>query len=481
MPVSKSRKKVAPPAERVNLRTPLPTTEALHKQGSAMREQVPREAHGEWNPDGRREDVLSIIRKSNAGRQVHLVPLRMQRMIASPFAFLRGAVAVMAYDLSKTPTIGCNVVLAGDAHLSNFGLYGTAQRELAFDINDFDETIVGPWEWDLKRLTASVNVAARENALNTRERRAAVMQSVAGYQDNMERLESMGTLDIWYLHAYPGKSNVLRKMPAKAQAISEKVMAKALSSDNHMLLKKIADKDPKGQWRFRQDPPILTRVSIAMKSKLITALEDYSLSLSRERRYMLSRYRIADVAHRIVGVGSVGTRAYLALLIGKNDDDPLFLQVKEATSPAHAPYLPSRRAVFQHEGQRVVIGQRALQASSDVMLGWTEIDGRPFYVRQMRNLKAAVPIEWMSGEAFDYYCWACGAILARAHARTSEAATIAGYCGRSGDLRASLADWAERYGNQTLEDHARLAEAVAQGKFGRLRPDAYKRGTSSPF
>jgi uncharacterized protein (DUF2252 family) len=178
---------------------------------------------------------------------------------------------------------------------------------------------------------------------------------------------------------------------------------------------------------------------------------------------MLSRYRVADVAHRVVGVGSVGTRAYLALLMGKNDDDPLFLQIKEASSPAHAPYLPSRRAEFNHEGQRVVIGQRALQASSDVMLGWTDMDGRPYYVRQMKNLKASVPIEWMSGDAFDFYCWACGALLARAHARTSEAAQIAGYCGRSTVLRESFAEWAEAYGDQNEIDHARLAAATKPG------------------
>jgi uncharacterized protein (DUF2252 family) len=456
-------KKIAAHSDRLNLRKPLPTIEALHGQGNAMRERVPREAHGDWKPALNREDILSIIKKSNAGRQEHLIPLRMQRMAASPFAFLRGAATVMAYDLSDTPTMGCNVVLAGDAHISNFGIYGTAQRELVFDINDFDEALIGPWEWDLKRLTASVNVAGRENGLTARERRTAVMQAVQGYQENMARLESMGTLDIWYLHAYPGRANILRKAPAKAVAIIRKVMDKAVHSDNHELLKKIADKDAKGGWHFHEDPPILTRVSPAMTKKLIAALEDYSLTLSSERRYMLSRYRVADVAHRVVGVGSVGTRAYLILLLGKNDDDPLFLQVKEATSPAHAPYLPSRQAVFSHEGQRVVIGQRALQASSDVMLGWTSMDGRPYYVRQMKNLKASVPIEWMTGEAFEFYCWGCGALLARAHARTSDAAIISGYCGRSNVLRTSLAEWAEAYGDQTQIDHARLAAATTNG------------------
>ena len=431
-----------------------------------MRERVPREIHGQWKPDAKREDVLTLIKQSNVGRQLQLIPLRMERMAASPFAFLRGAAGVMAHDLSKTPTIQCNVVLAGDAHLNNFGLYGTAQRELVFDINDFDETVVGPWEWDLKRLTASVNVAGRENGLNAKERKSAVMQAVTGYQDNMQRLESMGTLDIWYLHAYPGRANVLRKVPDKAQAVVAKVMAKAMQSDNHNLLGKVATKDKSGHWHFREDPPVQTLVDPVSKKKVIAALEQYAFTLGRERRYMLSKYRVADVAHRVVGVGSVGTRAYLVLLMGKNDDDPLFLQIKEASAPAHAPYLPKRRAEYSHEGQRVVIGQHALQSSSDVMLGWTDLDGRPYYVRQMKNLKASIPIEWLTGDAFDFYCYACGAILARAHARTSEPAIIAGYCARSSPLRESLAAWAEAYGDQNEIDHSRLADAFKRGEFG---------------
>jgi uncharacterized protein (DUF2252 family) len=449
--------------KRLNMRKPLPTVEQLHAQGKAMRESVPRELHGQWKPHAQRDDVLSIIKRSNAGRQERLIPLRMERMAESPFAFLRGAVAVMAHDLFPTPTIGHNVVLAGDAHLGNFGLYGSPHRELVFDLNDFDETLIGPWEWDLKRLTASVNVAGRENGLSARERRVAVMQAVQGYQTNMARLEPMGTLDIWHLHSFPGRSTELRKVPAKAQAVIEKIMAKATRSDHNGLLRKVADKDASGHWRFREDPPILTRVHAARKKSLILALEKYSLTLTRELRYMLSRYRVEDVAHRVVGVGSVGTRAYLVLLIGKHDNDPLFLQVKEALVPAFAPYLPLRRAVFAHEGQRVVVGQRALQATSDVMLGWTEMDGRHYYVRQMKNLKGSVPVEWLTGDAFNFYAWACGALLARAHARTSEAATIAGYCGVSKPLRESFADWAEAYGDQTVADHTRLRAHMKRG------------------
>ena len=454
------------PHDRLNLRAPLPTVAQLHAEGKKMRERVPRELHGQWKPDDQREDLLAIIRKRNAGRQKRLIPLRMERMAASPFAFLRGAAAVMAYDLSPTPTMGYNVVLAGDAHLGNFGLYGTPQREVIFDLNDFDETVVGPWEWDLKRLTASVNVAGRENGLSAPERRVAVAEAVRGYQENMARLETFGAFDIWHMHAFPGRTNVLRKVPPKAQAVIEKVLAKALQSDHRGLLPKVATKDANGHWRFREDPPILTRVNSAKKKALIAALERYSLTLSRERRYMLSRYSVSDVAHRVVGIGSVGTRTYLALLMGKDDNDPLFLQVKEALSPAHAPYLPLRRSEIGHDGQRVVTGQCTLQASSDVMLGWTEMDGHDYYVRQMKNLKASVPIEWLTGDAFNFYGWACGALLARAHAKTGEAAMIAGYCGTSKPLRESLADWAEAYGDQTEIDHAILRAAVKQSETG---------------
>ena len=208
----------------INLRGQLLTTEQLRAKGIALRDRVPRQSHGEWAPATKGRNALSIVMQSNVGRQQNLVPLRMERMAASPFAYLRGAAAVMAFDLSKTPTMGCNVVMAGDAHISNFGLYGTPQRELVFDINDFDETVIGPWEWDLKRLTASVNVAGRDNGLNVRERRSAVMEAVAGYQENLNRLQTMGTLDIWYLHAYPGRDNLLRKVPIKAQAIGRNVM-----------------------------------------------------------------------------------------------------------------------------------------------------------------------------------------------------------------------------------------------------------------
>ena len=437
----------------------LPVAERRN-EGKALREKLPRETHAEWTRDKSHPGAVEIVMQSNAGRQPELIPLRLARMAASPFAFYRGAAAVMAHDLSRTPITGIPVVMDGDAHVNNFGLYGSPQRDVIFDLNDFDETVLGPWEWDLKRLAASINLAARENGMNQKECNTAVRHCVRGYRENMERLSSMGVLETWYLHAYPGRENPLIKTDAKSKAFASKAVDKAARQTNTTLLSKVADREKNGQWHFREDPPVLRRVDAKTRASVIRALDDYSATLSRERQFMLTRYRVADVAHRVVGVGSVGTRAYLVLLFGNGDRDPLFLQVKEAIVPAHAPFLPNPLANLEHQGMRVVMGQRAIQSSTDVMLGWTQIGPLPFYVRQMKNMKGSIPLEWLSGTTFYFYAWACGALLARAHARTSDAALIHGYCGSSSVLDQALAQWAEAYTVQTVKDHAELVNAV---------------------
>jgi uncharacterized protein (DUF2252 family) len=463
---------VAAPLRRTKQRSKIPETSSAlpfhgdrplaerRAAGKALRDKIPREAHSEWI---RRPDfpgAVEIVMAGNKGRLAEYIPLRLARMAASPFAFYRGAAAVMAHDLAPTPATGLQAVIDGDAHINNFGLYGTPQRDVIFDLNDFDEAVIGPWEWDLKRLAASVNLAGRENGLNRRERAIAVRRCVRGYRFNLDRLQSMGVLETWYLHAYPGRENPLLKVAPTSRAVWAKAVAKAAQQTNKALLSKVAEKI-NGNWRFREDPPVLTRVDTVTHNAVKKALLEYADTLHRERKFMLSRYRIADVAHRVVGVGSVGTRAYLALLFGNGDDDPLFLQIKEAIVPAAAPYIERvGRNEFNHEGKRIVIGQRALQSSTDVMLGWTQIDGRPFFVRQMKNMKGSIPIEWLSGEAFNFYVWACGAILARAHARTTDIAFVAGYCGNSPVLDDALATFAEAYGDQTVLDHAALIQAV---------------------
>ncbi len=432
--------------------------------GKQLRESVPRESHGSWARRADHPGAVEIVMRGNKGRQPALVPLRLARMIASPFAFYRGAAAVMAYDLARTPVTGIDAVICGDAHLSNFGLYGTPERNVVFDVNDFDETVLGPWEWDLKRLTASVNLAARENGMSEAGRNAAVRRCSAGYRANMNRLQSMGVLETWYLHAHPGNNGPLVQKDPRFLAAVTKAMKKAVMQTNVTLLRKVAEKQRDGSWRFREDPPVLTRVDRKTSDAVAHSLEAYAATLPRERQFMLTRYRLADVAHRVVGVGSVGTRAYLALLFGNGDEDPLFLQVKEAIVPAHAPFIKRLGGEFAHEGKRVVLGQHALQASTDVMLGWTQIGALPFYVRQMKNMKGSIPLEWLTGSAFNCYAWGCGALLARAHARTTDAARIAGYCGNSRTLDDALALWAEAYANQTELDHAALVEAVSNDR-----------------
>jgi len=448
----------------VDLRRAREPWEARRAAGKLLREKVPREAHADWSPPKDRPSPIDVVVQTNRGRQKELIPMRMSRMGASPFAFLRGAAAMMAWDLAHTPRSGINVVIDGDAHIANFGLYGTPQRDVVIDLNDFDETTFGPWEFDLKRLVASINVAGREIGLSRKDRRQAVMRAVSGYRWNVDRLQKMGVLDIWHLHAYASMPNPDVQPDEKSRDVFLKAVAKASQQTNATLLRQVAVRKANGSWVFQEKPPTLTHVGPKTAEKIIDGLQAYSQTIAPERRALLRCYRIADVAHRVVGVGSVGTRSYLVLLFGNGDDDPLFLQVKEASAPALAPYVPPLPASLRHHGQRVVVGQRTLQASSDILMGWTTIEGRHFYVRQMKNLKGSIPFEWLSGKPFNFYAWACGALLGRAHSRWGDAAALAGYCGNSEALDDALADFAEAYGDQTERDHAVLLKAIWAGR-----------------
>jgi uncharacterized protein (DUF2252 family) len=433
--------------------------------GESLRRSSPFEGHACWTPAANRPDPIALVEASNAGRLPDLIPLRWARMAASPFAFLRGAASVMAWDLARGPSTGVDVVIDGDAHIGNFGLFGTPECNVVIDLNDFDEVTVGPWEWDLKRLTASVNVAARQNEMDRGRRRAAVIATVKGYRWNLRRLETMPILDLWAQHTLTnrldGKDADLDK---KTAAVLQKAEDKARETNNASMLKKSAERDKSGCWRFKSRPPILTPVDDALRDQIIDGLDAYLRTLPPERQYMLRRYHAVDVARRVAGVGSVGTRAYLVLLFGHGERDPLFLQIKEATVPAHAPRRPPLSPDPGHEGRRVVFGQRLLQAAGDPLLGWTDIDGRPFYVRQMKNLKGSIDVEGLGADPFNFFAWAYGSLLARAHARSGDAAVISGYCGKSGPFDDALADWAEAYGAQTRRDHAALLEAIESGR-----------------
>ena len=449
------------------VRPPNASVERRHQIGKHLRKRTPRESHADYDAAGNRPDPLELLADSNKGRQKDLIPLRMGRMAASPFAFLRGAACVMAWDLSKTPNCGMTVVIDGDAHINNFGYFGTAQRELITDLNDFDEVTDGPWEWDVKRLVASVNVAGRENGLGKAERAEAVVRCMGGYRWGISTAESMGFFHQRFLadHAGHNLDNPMVKINPKAMAVVEKAIAKAMQSTSETLLTKIVTHHKHGDWRMIEDPPVLTHVDDKTRDKVIKGLELYAQLSTPDRDIMLQRYCLVDIGHRVVGVGSVGTRAYLALFIGNTDNDPLFLQIKECIAPAHAPYLPPLPKHFQeHQGRRVVTGQRILQAASDVMLGETTVDGRPFFVRQMKNMKGGIDTQGLTGEPFKIYVQDCGALLARAHARGGDAAAIAGYCGKSEALDEALSTWAEAYGDQTEQDHARLVKAIKTGK-----------------
>jgi uncharacterized protein (DUF2252 family) len=441
---------------------PIPTPAERRAAGKAWRTQRPRAELGGWDPPSSRFDPVALIAESNSTRVPELVPLRHQRMALSPFTFLRGSALVMAHDLASQPSTGIDVQLCGDAHLSNFGIYASPERRLVFDLNDFDETAPGPFEWDVKRLAASLVVAGRDNGFDRIECRRAVLRGVGAYRDWIERYSTRTHLDVWYSHIDVNELvDMIRSAAGRRQASRqlEKVAAK-----NHLKaftkLTTVVD----GRQQIVDDPPIVVRFDAPeLRERLEQVLGGYRASLTADRRALFDRYRFVDFARKVVGVGSVGTRCWIVLLQGPNGG-PLFLQVKEARGAS--PDLALGRRGPRHAGRRVVEGQRMLQATGDVLLGWATDDatGIDYFVRQMWDSKGSVDVAGMAPKALALYADFCGWALARSHARTGDSVTISGYVGASERFGEVMADFAEAYADQTERDHAAFVAAIADGR-----------------
>ncbi|MFJ8742773.1 DUF2252 domain-containing protein [Embleya sp. NPDC127516] len=427
--------------------------------GKGLRERVSRGAHADFEPAVDRPGVVESVERANAGRLEHLVPLRIGRMAASPFAFLRGSAGLMAADLAAQPVTGLTGQICGDAHAGNFGVFGTAEGRLVMDLNDFDETVQGPWEWDLKRLTASLVVAGRVGGLDADACRAAAYDAAASYRRTMAVLARMPVLQAW--HAIADESLVAHADAGELSGLLAQVTAKARRNTSARFAAKSTRQRSDGTWHFVPEPPVLTAVDDDLARAVAAGLEGYVDTLSTERRPLLARFAIEDVAFRVVGTGSVGTRAYVVLLLG-NGDEPLVLQVKEARPSALAPYLPP--AHVEHEGRRVVVGQKWMQAHTDGLLGWTSIDGRAYMVRRFRNMKGSIDPSALAAHEIDDYGRMTGALLARAHSHSVDPKVLAGYCGKSDKLEEAFAGFAVRYADRTEADHEQLLAAVRSGR-----------------
>jgi uncharacterized protein (DUF2252 family) len=392
-----------------------------------------------------------------------LVPIRYGRMLASPFAFLRGSAAVMASDLSTLPVSGISVAACGDMHVSNFGVYASAERSLVFSINDFDEVYVGPWEWDLKRLAASAAVAANSLGGNRSQCEAAARQCVRSYRKRIRRYAEMGHLEVWYDRI--DDRAVLDSLTPKARRIAQRLMGRAKARGHISTLEKLTEWN-NGRPRFVEDAPLIVRETRTEKGAPVKVVLDrllraYVDSVGFDRKVVLSRYRIVDVARKVVGVGSVGTECWVIMLHGAGEDDPMFLQVKEARQSVLAPYVDVKLP-FEHQGHRVVFGQRLTQGSPDIFLGWCQVDKRDFYIRQLADMKGSAAIDDI--ETLPDYCALCGWALALAHAKSGDAAMIAGYCGKSDALDEAIGAFAISYMHQTEQDHAALIKAKRTGR-----------------
>jgi len=443
--------------------------------GKAARTEAPRSSHGDWTPAGDRPDPVELLEAQATSRVGQLVPLRYGRMLASPFAFYRGAAAVMAADLAGTPRSGFTVQLCGDAHLSNFGAFASPDRELLFDVNDFDETLPGPWEWDVMRLAASFAVAGRASAFKKRERQAIVAAMAEEYRGAMRRLAEIGNLDVWYTKM--DVQAVAERWGAaagkKEREAFRRNLAKTQAKDRMRALSKLT-REVDGKLRIVSEPPLIVPMGelvedteADVEARVLEVLAAYRDTLSEDRRVLLDSYRFVDAALKVVGVGSVGTRAFIALFVGRDSGDPLFLQVKEAQRSVLEPY--AEPSAYENQGERVVQGQRLTQAASDILLGWvkaTGLDGkqRDFYVRQLWDQKGSAKVENMDPAALTSYAQICGTTLAHAHARGGDRIAIASYLGKSDSFDKAIAAFAETYADQNERDYAALEAAVGEGR-----------------
>ncbi|WP_381793152.1 DUF2252 domain-containing protein [Streptomyces niveus] len=464
------------PGTAVRRRAPYLSPRERAEQGKEARKSAPRKSHAGFEPGRDRPDPVAVVDAQSQTRVPELVPIRYGRMTESPFRFYRGAAAIMAGDLAGTPDTGLTAQLCGDAHLMNFRLLGSPERRLVFDINDFDETLPGPWEWDVKRLAASLVIAGRENGFSAGDRAMIVGTAVRSYRERMRVFAGMGNLDVWYTRADMAELQPLadRQLRAKGRKRLSATMAKARTRDSLQAFEKLT-RVRDGERRFTPDPPLVVPVDDLLRgvrrdtfvTELHELVERYGRSLSTERRHLLRQYRVVDIARKVVGVGSVGTRCWILLLLGKDDTDPLILQAKEADRSVLAAH--AGRSEYRNQGQRVVAGQRLMQAAGDVFLGWDRVRGqdgrqRDFYVRQLHDWKGILVPQEMVPNGMRVFGELCGATLARAHARSGDRIAIAAYLGGGPAFDEALIEFAEAYADQNERDHAALVAAVKSGR-----------------
>jgi uncharacterized protein (DUF2252 family) len=448
-------------------------------RGKAARAEVPRSSHGVFEPAPGRPDPVALLERQASTRVPELVPIRYGRMLLSPFTFYRGAALIMASDLAATPRSGLTVQCCGDAHLSNFGVFASPERRLMFDVNDFDETLPGPWEWDVKRLAASMLIAAQDNGYPARHQDKVVMDTVREYRTAMAGFAVMNNLDVWYSHL--DVDAVLKEFGTqfkpKELRRAEKLVTKARTKDSMTAFSKLT-REVDGEPRIISEPPLIVPIADLAQDQGVGAdqlfdalhelLRSYRSTLEFDRRVLLEEFRLADFARKVVGVGSVGTRAWIALMLGRNGRDPLFLQMKEAEASVLEEFLaPSE---FENHGERVVVGQRLMQATSDIFLGWVHVpegeDGMPrdFYGRQLKDWKGSAEIEQMVPKAMAQYGKLCGWTLARAHARSGDRIAIASYLGNSTSFDRAILEFSRSYAEQNERDYKALAAAVKSGR-----------------